>query len=696
MIQMIINGQVLDLFKNEVFALSKAISKLGEFDLRHGDVSIKYKLPITNKNAAILGYVTNINNYNNTVFKRLEGELRQDESVLSSGFFQVLKINPRKSIEVRFYGGNSEWFDLINDRDININYQNTSGNPNLKSYDLSYLNHGLTPTNIVSSWEKDEDYFYFPTDNGKNYDKNNQIFDTTDFQCGIFQHTIVKNIFDSIGVKVDGSLLNDPLYYNTLLNQPVLIDNETNNEKRFTQVDNVRIERDVYQPLVFSLNDQDEQWNGSVFTSRYEMTDFEVTIYEVMKDYYPGQVSGIVLGDLTIKCEYTIGGIAQTPITKTLTIDTQQNYINGVRRTEFDFKEFYFNNVNIIVGDTFEFSIINTGWSAPVLPNDGGYWYTQFEGDFDYKITGTVPYNINTVVPSINQADFIKDVMFRHGVISQFEPKTRTLTLNKLQDIENNKGVAVDYSDKVDLSKAPSYDFTKILNGFKKTSKITYAQDDNDLQMRAFYARYKTNLGDAVISIDNDNLSGEGVVFESKFAGTLTGKSFLENLGNQDLIQNFYIPVCRYMIPTDGGFEPQEMKPRLFVKAGKIEVSDFGGYDTIVLGGQQYSEVGYAYFAKEDYSAELDKLQDTLAFSIIRESTTLYNGTPLLSKNYGLYISILNNPVHLSINLNLKPLDIQKLDFMKPIWLIDSYYYINNVSQYKGDGTTTKIELVKI
>ena len=121
MIQMIINGQTLDLFKNEVFALSKAISKLGEFDLRHGDVSIKYKLPITNKNAAILGYVTNLNNHNKTVFKRLEGELRQDESVsYQVAYFQVLKINPRKSIEVRFYGGNSEWFDLINDRDINI------------------------------------------------------------------------------------------------------------------------------------------------------------------------------------------------------------------------------------------------------------------------------------------------------------------------------------------------------------------------------------------------------------------------------------------------------------------------------------------------------------------------------------------------------------------------------------------------
>ena len=85
-----------------------------------------------------------------------------------------------------------------------------------------------------------------------------------------------------------------------------------------------------------------------------------------------------------------------------------------------------------------------------------------------------------------------------------------------------------------------------------------------------------------------------------------------------------------------------------------------------------------------------------MSFDNIDYSTTNYIGTTLLQNNYGLYISILNNPIHLSINLNLKPLDIQQLDFMKPIWLIDSYYYINNVSQYKGDGTTTKVELVKI
>ena len=66
------------------------------------------------------------------------------------------------------------------------------------------------------------------------------------------------------------------------------------------------------------------------------------------------------------------------------------------------------------------------------------------------------------------------------------------------------------------------------------------------------------------------------------------------------------------------------------------------------------TDVGYAYFAKQSRGTDLDDLQDTLSFDNINQSTTNYIGTTLLQKNYGLYVSILNNPVHLSVYLNLE------------------------------------------
>ena len=695
MIQMIINGQTLDLFKNEVFALSKAISKLGEFDLRHGDVSIKYKLPITNKNASILGYVTNLNNYNKSVFNRLEGELRQDESILSSGYFQVLKINPRKSIEIRFYGGNSDWFDLINDRDINKTYENVLGNPNLKSYDLSFLNHSFTDENIVSSWDKENGYFYFPTDNGQNFGKDNNIFDKTDFQCGIFQHTIFKEIFDSIGIKLEGSLFKDPLFFNTLLNQPLDINelfDKQNNLKRFRPpLQNLTgLGPSSLTPVIFNENDFDPQWSGTVFTAEYNI-DSAGFIIELIttKNINLDRINfEIKLNNVVIESSFmTVNNLQYNNNNDTTTF-------NALTR-EFNDNGGDFNSLSI--GDTLEFLFQGNfpesgGTTVQIVDSNGQGARSRFEYELDGVIT---PFTFNEIIPQINQADFVKDVMFRNGVISQFNAKSRILTLNKLQDIENNKGVAVDYSDKIDISKPVSYDFTKILNGFKKTSRINYKQDNNDIQMRTFKAVNKVNLGDAVIDIKNDNLSGEGVIYESPFAGTLTGQSFLENLGNQKLIENFYIPVCRYRIPNSGEFESQDLQPRLFVKAGKIDVSIISNFNNISFDGLK-TQVGYAYFAKESRNFDLDSFQDTLSFDNISEKTTDYIGTTLLQKNYELYVSILNNPIQLDINLNLKPLDVEKLDFMKPIWLIDSYYYINNLSQYKGDGTTTKIQLVKI
>ena len=75
-------------------------------------------------------------------------------------------------------------------------------------------------------------------------------------------------------------------------------------------------------------------------------------------------------------------------------------------------------------------------------------------------------------------------------------------------------------------------------------------------------------------------------------------------------------------------------------------------------------------------------------------------GSTLLDKYYNLQNKILNAPIFLSINLDLKDLDIENIDFLTPIWIetqIDSgYYYINEISQYKGDGSTTKVNLIKI
>ena len=187
MINLFVSGIQLDLFKSEVFAVSKAVSKLGEFNLRHGDVSINFNVPTTAKNISVFGHLSDLNNFNKNAFRRFDGQLIEDESIISTGYFQVLKINPGASkIELRFYGGNSDWFNLIRKRDINGTYLNTEIGSNKKSYSLQYLNHKFESESIVDSWDYTGGYFYFPVDNGKNSEKEDNGLILEDFQISRF------------------------------------------------------------------------------------------------------------------------------------------------------------------------------------------------------------------------------------------------------------------------------------------------------------------------------------------------------------------------------------------------------------------------------------------------------------------------------------------------------------------------------
>jgi hypothetical protein len=144
MIKYRVNGEYLDQFDNaKDFAVTKQISKIGEIDLRHGDYSTGFKVPLTANNARILRYVSELNSYStnsNTLginpldtnpsgrnifsqtlttenpdkFDRFNGQLVQDDVVISDGYYQVKGFNPiKKEIDVRFFGGNSDWFDLL-------------------------------------------------------------------------------------------------------------------------------------------------------------------------------------------------------------------------------------------------------------------------------------------------------------------------------------------------------------------------------------------------------------------------------------------------------------------------------------------------------------------------------------------------------------------------------------------------------
>ena len=132
MINCRIGTEYLDLLdgKRIPIAVTKAVSKIGEIDKRHGDLSIGFSVAWTSKNVRLLNYITVLTGSTTAnTFKKILGQLIEDDVVISDGYFRVEKFNQYdKIIKVRFFGGNSDWFSDIKGLKINESYGDYSVN----------------------------------------------------------------------------------------------------------------------------------------------------------------------------------------------------------------------------------------------------------------------------------------------------------------------------------------------------------------------------------------------------------------------------------------------------------------------------------------------------------------------------------------------------------------------------------------
>ena len=697
MIKYKVNGEYLDQFKLENFAISKAISKIGEIDLRHGDRSTSFDVPLTANNIKILRYTPELNNYttvNN--FDAYDGQLIEDDAVISDGYYQVVKFSPTtKKASLRFYGGNSAWYALLKDRFINEEVLPSSGSQNV--YSLSDSNHSYSESNIAGSWNLDRPYFYFLRDSGRNSTKEiTTNTDRLDWGLSYRQDYLLQKIFSSVDVNVKGDLFNDPSYYTDVITSDKDIESLVfvgDNRSSYRVADNIyEIPNEAPAPggpINFLVGSDNPQWDGNTFTANKNINDLRIDFR--IRTVFNTNVLGL-------KCFYSKNG--GSVVTTNMVVESTIQGVGTVYTVSFPTADFS----NVVSGDTFQFTFGFVGPISLVLFGNGGQ-YSEVnikEEGVNTQVQGS------ELIPKVKQTDFIKDIMLRYGVVSQYDIKTRTLTLDKFENIANKIPNAPDWSKKIDLSKEINVDYSKVLKGYAKKSIFAYADDtDKDNDLAAYKTVNSDGLGNGIINIENDFLSDEKTVYKSPFAATANRYSFKYDLEND--IEKWYVPhVPSSKISGENNgvatYEINEIKPRV-LKAQKLPVSSFNkiGQNTLSIDfASSYTEVGYAYMSKVFLSGvgnqSLNDLTDNSLYT--NKNDTFFVGDTLLERNYNLYRKILNNPFYVSLNLNLSSLDVQSVDFLTPIYLeykYDSgYYYIDSIEQYKGDGSTTKVNLVKI
>jgi len=579
-----INGLRLDLYEGSKVAINKAIGKIGDVSNRNGDFSIIFKAPLNPHNLVVLGNITTLSNHDNPVaFKRFNGRLTKGTLTISSGYFQVIASHIGKAeIEIRFLGGNSDWFERVS-------------SANIAELDYSDIVHVWNVAGLILTWQPVRlPYVYIPFDNLKDNSFNNNNPRKDSFLLCVSSLYILQKIFAVSGLKVAGSILNDARVRNEMIasGAPLVIQElseGTVNRTPTNQDINDAVSGDGPNFANWDLGDINPNFNGTIFTALSDHATLNFDFNVVVKFINTG---GTPPSLMTIFLDYTGGADQEIAINLTqIGADAGTIWFVGSGSQEF---------TAVSEGDTVTISHFTNavGMGGTQTQLIGGYGLNNSTLQITYEGDTTVDPGL--FLPETNQGDFIKDIMFRNGYVSTFDAKSSTVTFNKFDELEGNKRRAPDWSQYIDHNNPPTFDFTEVLEGYSKRNIIGYKEDSDDIQLAIWRLSQRQGLGSAIIESDSDYVTGESTLYESPFAPTAQIWTWPYDVTNPSLA-NWLLPYVP-LFSADG--DVQSVESRILLFAGVVPVTSYnrGGETELRIreneGGQTttVTETGYGFF----------------------------------------------------------------------------------------------------
>jgi hypothetical protein len=234
---------------------------------------------------------------------------------------------------------------------------------------------------------------------------------------------------------------------------------------------------------------------------------------------------------------------------------------------------------------------------------------------------------------------------------------TKTVKTSKLESLRTKKAQALDWSAKLDITDKPKVSYQ--LEGFAKRNYYDFAGDDKDPFL-------EPNEGRGTVTVDNENLEAEKVIFASKFSP---------------------VPV----LPT---FQGTRVMGRVFT-------------------GEKYTFDGFNYNLNEDlkltdFSPRIAILTPTEASLDIQieanEINYEVNAGALsferaLRDNYTFLTGVLDNTKVIEALFLLDLSDVQALDFTRPVYVdyFGDFFYIEQIKQFKVNRREScLVRLVKL
>lgn len=633
MIRVKIGDDFLD--GNSLIAQTFSVNNLGSLTTRQGGFSNEFTVPLTSRNRELLGWPDDLNTSSRNQYMKIEATIYDNKSRVATGYIKII-YSTKDECRATFFSDNVAWFNLIKNKTLN-------------ELDLSDLDHVYNESNVTGSLSNTSGYIYPIIDYGEFLDDSVYNWEVDQFYPGVYISTIVEQIFLDAGWKITGELINDPMYKRMII--PF-------SKKEFAHPDSFITDNTFTEDFL----DQNVV-NNEIITLDPSGTTFNPTQN----------------AEYTIRLTMTVSNYNATANSYWVITDS----------TNFAITENYFGNGTYVFQTEGYFDatsnvfVLHQKRAGTFTDMDISDVSIEFIPKKKIYLGSTI--TVAETLPDIKQSDLMQYIFTVFGVVPVANPLTKIVTAYLHKNIKGRINSAVDWSDKIDVSKSYKVDFTELLSNYATTSIFNYLKDDDDSLLETYTAQNNKRLGQGELIINNEHLTNRKTIYEAPFAGTINAVHFSQSL---------YVPVIPWLNETgEVTFNP---KPRVLLIEPEFTVNELSGgvYDSVDIGSTTVTELPFAWFVKAPYTTNTDAIQESLSFGDV-QFTTVVEGT--LENYWADYQQILSNMKYVKAFLRLDAVDIANLQFQTPVYIdkFKSYFYINSINEFSGGEDLTEVELIK-
>lgn len=671
------NGD-FDLFGNEDIVQTLGVFNIADITGRSGDYSNLFKVPLTNNNRNIIGYSDFMISTGTLPYNKTSCSIYVDGVFYKNGFVEVESVND--SINIRFYSGNSTFYDKI--KSVSIN-----------ELDWSEYDHLWNLTNAVAAANTTTGYLYPIIDNNGQTLTGN-VLDIRKVLPATFNKTILSKLLDYIGYTLDTDISDLDFKYSLTLftnkNPTYPSQYITDNSVDGGNLSDYGITK--YKNIAYSYSVSDSppvknipisNYLADVFVRLETFTNqgywdsvnrhfnvFATGVYNYdlfidMADWTPHDFLNVdcdlnhcafqILPNIqnerfTIDFIREVGGVPNVIYTEDITSATT---LTG--------------SINLYSGDVFYIRVRHNGTlNYQIQSGENGFFQIEFTPtilstntlsltlDAGLTFGGMIFYN--TMLPNIKGNDWLKDMCVRFGILLTVNEDTKVISIHKFDDLYNHIPNSIDWSDKLDESDYPDIKFsldTYARNNYFKhkfDKSIITSQDGTDYNL----------------TINNSNLEIEKTVYTSPYGAT-------ENVDFNGTITSYLD-----LYDTDKGYFLKDVAPRIV-----------------------FYEAVPGVFQFTDGSTTTGSLSCKRVYFIDNNVTNLSMGfgNNLIQKNSITLVNILQDFKLVKAKFNLNILDIINIDYTTPVYIsqFQAYFFISSINQFNfTNKDLTEVELLKL